>query len=256
MITHKTILLSGVECEFKEFTGKHQEMLSVNNKTPMSDRLNAVVEDIIVKLGSIRPDKDMVKAMLVGDKRKLLCAARMASLDNEPTFDFDYDYEEEGETKKMPLSVPLLTTDAEGNEVVGFNESKYKIQYTEYSDVIANKKVRVYLPRTQKEAEFTLLDGFGEAKVNSLKEENLNSNTPLLMRNVCILEPKESGDTIPIQADLKTLPIKDIEVIRTAIKEHEGKIDTEVRFNHPVTGKPVVVDMLNCIAFFFPSQAL
>ena len=256
MITHSVTLLSGVTAEFKEFTGKHQEILSKNNKVPMNQRLDEILADIVVRVGSVhKPDITFIKSMLSADKKKLLVSARMESLDHEPTFNFDFEYEENGETKKLPLEVPLLTTDAEGNEVVGFKESTYKFSFTEYSDVLSAKKVRVNLPKSGKVAEYTLLDGFGESRIPK-NEEDLSANTPLLMRNVCIIEKKESGAEMPIQADLRALPIKDLEAIRASIRENEAKIDTEVRFTHPATGKPVVVDMLNTIAFFFPSQAI
>lgn len=268
-MTHKIVLLSGVEAEFKELTTYDQELLTKNDRKPFSEKLIDMLLNAVVRVGDVRPTAELFKGMLSGDKKKLLTELRMASLDFAPTFDFDYEYEEDGDTKKFPLSIPLkrkvvTLVPSEENpeemvevvtEEVGFSETPYPFQVQNYSEVDALKTVFLELPRSKKRARFTLLDGYGEARTEKIKSEDISSSTTFLIRDVRTMEPTDKGE-VPIVVRAKDLHILDGEAIRKAIKQNEGNVDTEVRFEHPVTGKPVIVDMLQTVAFFFPSQAI
>ena len=53
MNTHKFNLCSGPECEVKEMTGKHQRSLTEQEKKSHNDKLHEILEDLIVRVGSV-----------------------------------------------------------------------------------------------------------------------------------------------------------------------------------------------------------
>jgi len=84
------------------------------------------------------------------------------------------------------------------------------------------------------------------------------------MRNAQVWkEPKKDGGTGTwVQANLDAMGWKDIEYLRSTIKEVEGSVDTEIKFKHPNADnlpdhkKFVVIDLLGEVSFFFPSGAI
>ena len=135
----------------------------------------------------------------------------------------------------------------------------YKEQATSYAAI--NKKVELVLNKTGKKVQFTMLDGFGEKVGISTKKDERSSHTALMMRNQVEFR-KTANDIVPIKINLDSLPLSDIEQLRSAVKEHEGKVPTEIRFEHPESElkppheKYVVIDLLAQMAFFFPSEAI
>jgi hypothetical protein len=244
---HTTVLLSGVEAEYTEFTGLQQRLLSQKSNA-MSKNLDEVVKSILIRVGDINViDDAFVNEMLVGDKKKLLVDARQASLDFEPTFKFDYEYEN-AENKLVPHPLEI-------NIEEGFDTKKYKQQVTNYSEL--KKLCMVDLPRSGLTVSYSLLDGKGEAIGYKIPKNKINTHTPIIMRNPKVVSEKGIAVSAPYILDLDRLPLKDIEALRTDIYENEGDIDTTISFEHPLPkmgdANIVKVDVLNVISFFYPS---
>jgi len=260
--THVFNLLSGVECEVKELTGKHQKMLTAGSKD-FEKKLSAMLSDVIVRIGDERQiDEEFIKGMLSCDKKKALVEIRQFSLGFEETFSFTYDYRDLDNTKQTHEvnvhledgNFPSRTVKREGEE--GLVDA----DYTDYADVLENKDKFITLPRSGKEVRFTMLDGRGEAIGSAAKKADRSSHTLLKMRRPVYFHKKEGGnEAVPIQLDLDELSYMDIEHLRKEIKLHEGFVDTEIVFEHPnseLGEDDLREDVLGITAFFFPSEAL
>lgn len=260
--THSFKLPSGVECEVKELTGKHQRLLTEQKNKKMGDNLNELLADVIVRVGSKKGvDLNFVKSMLACDRKKALVEVRQFTLDFDPLFKFTYEYtDQNGIKQNHPLEIDLsdgfpMTTLKVINDQGILEDAKYK----EYADI--DRELKVNLPRSKKDVVVNLLDGRGEEMGMRTAKSSRSSHTAILMRN-----PKEyhktSNDTIPIQVRLDDMSIKDIEFLRQTIKNVEGQVDTEIMVEHPeaefkpASEKNVVVDILGVLAFFFPSEAI
>lgn len=270
MNTHIFKLPSGVEAEVKEMQGIHQRMLTENANKPMGDKLSAVLCDVLIRVGTktdLTPE--FIHNMLSADKKKCLVEARQFSLDFDEHFSFTYEYKDSatGEKREETLDLDLSA---------GFESRPYKLlvetedgvewqaaEYQEYDDI--KREFDFELPKSKKMVRIHLLDGKGEAVGSKMKRVDMSSHTQLLIRNPQYLVEKESGNIIPMKIetrDLDRMSIKDLEAIRTNIKNLEGQVDTEIMFEHPEAEtkqgkeKDVVVDLLGEIAFFFPSEAI
>lgn len=240
-------LPSGVECEVAELTGKEQRLLTEQKHKKFTEKLEDVLVSVLKRVGNNHTiSEEFVKTMLSEDRKAVLWKARMISVE-EPTFNFGWDYVDQNDKKQThPLAVDLT---------VDYQWKPYYKQWKEYDEI--DRQVTTTLPKTQKVITFTLLDGVGERAGNATKKDERSSHTPILMRN-----PTELIEGTPVKVNLDKLPLKDIEHLRKAIKEHEGKVPTEVRFEHPDAEykaqheKDVVLDLLGQLAFFFPSEAI
>lgn len=262
MNTHIFKLPSGVECEVKEMTGKHQRILTEQKNKKMGDNLNELLADVIVRVGTNASiDLDFVKSMLACDRKKALTEVRQFTMDFDPVFKFTYDYtDQNGAKQKHPLEIdlsggfPTTTVKVENKEGVLVDAD-----FKEYADI--TREVKVTLPKSGKQVVFNLLDGKGEQIGVSTAKNARSSHTSILMRNPREFH-KTANDTVPVQLNLDNLAIKDLEFLRKSIKEREGQVDTEIMFEHPeAESKPanereVVVDVLGVLAFFFPSEAI
>jgi len=95
MNTHVFKLTSGIECEVKEFVGKHQRILT-EGKGKFSDKLNTALADAIIRVGSVKViDLKFVENMLASDRRRALTEIRQFTMGDEDLFNFDYEYEDE-----------------------------------------------------------------------------------------------------------------------------------------------------------------
>lgn len=263
METHVFKLNSGVECEIKFLVGKHQRWLTEQDGVDFSTKLNKVLADVIIRVGSKKDiDVDFVTNMLSVDRKKALVELRQFSLDFEIEFDFNYEYisEIENEKKVEPLTLDISS---------GFNEVPLKVlidsevveaPYKEYSDI--NTKQTITLPKSGKKVTFSLLNGVGEKIAMKTPKKERSSHTAIMMRRPTEEHIGGKGDSVQIQLNLDDLGLKDIEFLRASIKEAEGSIDTEYMFEHPEAElkpqeeKEVVIDLINTMAFFFPSQAI
>ena len=251
-LTEVFTLPSGVECEITELSGKEQRLLTEQKHKKLGDNLNEVILSILVRLGSVKVFTiEDVKNLLSEDRKLILWKARRFAID-EAVFKFGWDYISRDSQKNIthPLEVEL---DAD------FEVKPYADQWDEYTAI--NKNVELVLTRTGKRVRFTMLDGNGEQSGALTKKDERSSHTPLLMRNP-VEFMKTTGDEIPVKINLDKLPLMDIEQLRTAIKNAEGKVPTELRFEHPEAEymsqaeKMVVLDLLGQLAFFFPSGAI
>lgn len=272
--THTFKLPSGVECEVKELTGKHQRLLTEQTQKPHGEKLVDMLVDVIVRVGSETTiTNEFVNNMLSCDKKAILVEVRQFTLDFEEEFVFTYKYiDRDGNKQEDEMTIPIvkgqfpikpmLIPSIQKNEDTGEDERVLvPAQFTEYSEVLEAKKVQITLPRSGELVQFEHLDGKGEIIGSSSKKSERSSHTVLKMRKCVRFEKKEKG-SIPIQLNYDNLSIKDIEFLRSSIKEVEGGVDTEIQFEHPEADikpqeeKMVVVDVLGTVAFFFPSEAI
>lgn len=261
--THIFKLTTGVECEVTELTGKHQKLLTEQNNKSHNDKLAEMLADVIVRVGTKKDiDTEFVKAMLSADQKKILCEVRQFTLDFDPNFVFTYKYtDNKGAKQEHVIEIPISE---------GFNSEPTKkvledgtlgdADYTEYSEV--QKEVFMTLPRSGEKIRFTMLDGRGEEIGSATNKNKRSSHTVIAMRNPVYFKEGSNKKMIPIKLNLDNLAYKDIEALRSKIKEVEGKVDTEIMFEHPeaqykaADEKEVVVDVLGTVAFFFPSEAI
>lgn len=277
MNTHKFNLCSGPECEVKEMTGKHQRILTEQEKKSHNDKLHEILEDLIVRVGSVHfpvmeGSKDVtskfLKEMLACDKKKILTEIRQFSLDFQTDFSFLYKYQDStGKKQETEIVVNLeeevgsqFPSHSPKNEIGG---ELSDLQFEEYSEVLEYKKVRTILPKSGEEVEFIMLDGVGEAIGSATKKSERSSHTLIKMRRpVKFVQKSEGRDVVPVQLNLDNLSIADIEHLRKKIKEVEGNVDTEIIFEHPDGDlapngeREVILDLLSTAAFFFPSAAI
>jgi len=258
--SHIFQLPSGVEAEVREFTGKHQRILTQQGKSKkMADLLNEVLVDVIVRIGDEKQiDDKFLKNMLSADRSKILVEIRQYTLGNPETFDFTYEYLSEGGKKNLELEVacnfPTTTY-----KVVGADGKLVDAEFRNYDEI--EKEYEVTLPKSGEVVKLYLLDGEKELAASKIKKSDRSSHTPIIMRNPRKFRKTDSGET-PMLLDLDRTSIPDIEFLRKTIKEREGRVDTEIMFEHPEAEtkgpneKEVVVDVLTEKAFFFPSEAI
>lgn len=262
MNTHTFKLPSGIECELTGLTGKQQEILTQQNKKPHNEKLAEVLQSVIVRIGTMKnPSLAFIKNdMLTCDRNAALVELRQYSLDFEDEFIFMFKYKgEDGSKKEVEISEKvtegkfptrsihkIVTTD----EGVEFEP----VQYTDYSEI--DKHVYITLPKTGTKVRFTLLDGKGESIGIATKKNTRSSHTVVYMRNPVYFKSSKDDKEIPVRINLSDLPIKDIEYLRTMIKNCEGRVDTEILFDNPATDKEEIMDVISSVAFFFPSEAI
>lgn len=270
METFKGILNSGLKYEIGEMKGKHQRILSSSfAKDEGLTGLNEVLADILVSLG----DKKNItvadiKHLLSCDKENMLLAARNLSMDGEP-FEFTYKYKSKSGIEKEVA----LVYDFEKDGDLGITTVKVEKEVTEgkftttkladanfengYTD--EDKIVTIMLPKSKKVVKFRMLDGRGEENGAKVKVSQRTSHTPLKMRNpVEVLDKKDKeGNNIEVILNLDDLGLKDISYLRAQIKAYEGRVDTEIKFEHPEKENEfITVNILGQLAFFFPSEEI
>lgn len=261
--THVFRLPTGVECEVKELTGKHQRILTEQKNKKMGENLNELLADVIVRVGSKKNiDLNFVKTLLACDRKKILCEVRQFTMDFDPVFKFTYDYVSVADNakKQHELEIDLSENFPAKPLMVEGEDGKLKIaDYEEYDEI--ERKVVFKLPKSGKEITWSLLDGAGEAIGMNTAKADRSSHTAIKMRNPVEMV-KTENDTVPVQLNLDNLGLKDIEALRGNIKSIEGNVDTEIFFTHPEAElkpkneKDVIVDVLSVLAFFFPSEAI
>lgn len=263
MVTHTFKLPSGVECEISEFRAKHQEMLTIGlNSKKFSDRLDEIIRDVVVRIGSntnITPE--VVKSLLACDKKKILIECRFFSLGFEP-FEFNYEYKnEKGEKKQHRVVIDFGDEGFKTIPVkrVSENGDIVDADYTELDQI--EKDVEIILPRSQEKVRFTMLDGKGEQIMATINRKNISSSTPLEIRRPVKFHIDATGKEIPIKLRLGDLSLADIEFLRKSIKQMEGDVDSSITFERPEdddTGNTpeITLDVTQVTAFFFPSGAI
>ncbi len=263
MANHTFTLPSGVEAETTELEGKHQRILTEQTGKNHADKLNELLAALLVRVGSVKnPSVEFVGKMLSADRKWALIQARQFSMDFDPTFKFKFPYasEDGGIKQEAELEVNLEE---------GFVFTPYRMRlesgrlvecvYGEYADIERTRTIE--LPKSGDKVTFTLLDAVGEKHAQAIPKNQRSSHSSILLRNPVVAYKTES-DTVPIKLDLDKMKLKDIEALRTAIKECEAQLDTEIMFAHPEADKKpqnqkeVVLDLLGTVAFFYPSEAI
>lgn len=246
--TFKFLLVSGVEAEVTFLTGKQQRILTQKLKgQTYSDRLDALLADVLVRVGSYKAiDVDFVQNMLTADRRLALVMTRQFTMDFEKTFKFAYEYESvNGGKATKEFEIPL--NDEGVFPVVPMTE-----QYKEYGEIPQHKFVK--LPKSGLEVRFELSTGRSERFIATTKKEERSTHSVLEMRR-----PAYKKDEVWRKLELDDLHLRDIEALRQAMKEGEGRVDTEIQFEHPEAEHKepheqiVTVDVISSINFFYPS---
>lgn len=257
-MTHTFKLPSGVECEVKEFTGKHQRIMTEQTKDTYQDKLSKLLASVLVRVGSnTNVTEDFVKTtMLTCDRNAALVNARQFSLDFEEEFVFMHTYKDAGKKIEVEISEKIPKGNFPQHPVKKLDEENKLVpaNYKEYSEVV--KDIFIVLPRSNKKVRFTMLDGSGEKIGMSVAKNKRSSHTHLKMRNPVYFTEGKDNKEIPVSLDLDSLSIKDIEFLRSKIKEFEGRVDTEILFEDPNTGQDKILDVVSSMAFFFPSEAI
>lgn len=263
MSTHIFRLPSGVECEVSEFVGKHQKLLTQQGKKTHNEKLSELLADVIVRVGTVTDiTTEFIDTMLACDKKMALVEARQYTLGFEEFFTFHYRYtDKEGNKAVHEHDIPIKEGKFPFSPVQVEKEGKLvDADYQEYADI--EKDVFMVLPRSKDKIRFTMLDGRGEAIGAATTKNNRSSHTVLEMRRPVWFKDKEGGKPTPIKINLDNLSFVDIEALRKRIQEVEGRVDTEIMFEHPEaevrsqSEREVVVDVLSTPAFFFPSEAI
>lgn len=263
MSTHIFRLPSGVECEVSEFVGKHQKLLTQQGKKTHNEKLSELLADVIVRVGTVTEiDTDFIDTMLACDKKMALVEARQYTLGFEDFFTFHYKYtDKEGNKAVHEHDIPINEGKFPFSPVMVDQDGKLvPAAYEEYSDI--QKDIFMTLPRSKEDIRFTMLDGRGETIGAATTKNNRSSHTALEMRRPVWFKKKEGGQPTPIKINLDNMSFVDIEALRKRIQEVEGRVDTEIMFEHPESEvkpqseKEVVIDVLGTPAFFFPSEAI
>lgn len=268
--THVFTLPSGVECEVEELTGKQQRILTEQNGKPHTEKLAEMLASVLVRVGtSFRPDVKFVQEeMLACDIKFALTEVRQFSLDFEPSFSFMHTYKDvEGNKQEVEIEedipegrFPITTVKKLVTPEGGGEPELVDANYTEYADI--EKNITVTLPKSGKKVRFTMLDGKGTTIGSKTKKNERSSHTTIMMRRPVYFEESGKGNEVPIQLNLDSLPLKDIEFLRGEIKKYEGQVDTEIMVERPdsdtrpANEKDMIVDVLSVVSFFFPSEAI
>lgn len=281
-LTVSFILPSGVPITCTELYGEHYEILT-SSKGKGEDTMNKFILSLIVSVGSVilkhtpehnRANMAFVTSMRSTDKQHILATVRQASMDFEKTFEFPYKWvDSQGHNIDSPQSVAL--NDMESDYTLQhieklkalYGDSEQLIQFyrelnkdgtfcttpsihraEEYADL--QQTYEVSLPKTKQIVSLSYLTGKGELFLANKKKEMLSTNSIIEARF-----PTVGG----VRLNMGSLPMKDIECLRSKIMEHEGNVEMELRFENPNTessDKYVTVQLISETAFFFPSGAL
>lgn len=253
--THTFKLLTGVEAEVKEITGKEQEILSRTVKGENhATKLNLMLASLLVRVGDVHViTPEFVSNMLTEDRRYALVVARQFSMNFETEFKFGWEYEgANGGTEGLEKSVKL----PEG----GFPHRPYKAQWEVYPEPESEDRwIFLTLPKSGLQVKWRLLDGRGEAIGAAKKENEISTKTMYEMRRCQYFDKNAGNEGVWIMLDTTKIGMSDLAVITGSFKEHEGKVDTEVQFEHPNADqlpthkRKVIVDLVGMVNFFYPS---
>ena len=85
-------------------TGKHQRILTEQKNKKIGENLNEVIEDVLVRVGSVTTiDSKFVENLLAADRKKILTECRQFTMDFDPEFKFTYDYLAKDKSKQKYL---------------------------------------------------------------------------------------------------------------------------------------------------------
>lgn len=235
--THTFKLLSGVECEVREFTGEHSELFTKEN-VMKGTFIEKMLLAVIVRVGSEEKiDAHFVKSMLSGDRIKVLFEARQFTQGFPETYEVGVEF---GKRKQF------FSFNMED-----FEEKPYQFQCKEYEEVLEKQKVNVELPKSKKKVYFYLLDGHMEQNVRKINTDKATYLTEVGIRKPCFLDEKGNETLL----NMKPLSLMDVNYLNAEMLFQEGTVDTTARVVNQ--NDPTEERQINLIAmkdFFFPSH--
>lgn len=276
-------LPSGPEVEVDEMITKHQRLLTEQKNGTGNERLNLLVESLLIRVGSLHLNtlskeerREFVMNLASRDKREILIQIRQFTLDDDMSMSLQYKYKSKiagdnyGKEKKELVTGSLTIESTTYKKLTGeVDESGFPIyediNAVEYSDF--NKTFIVVLPKSKQTVRFSILDGYGEKRASMLKSDNISSNSTIEIRNPVFLVDVDKDGTrlktpVWIKLDLDKQGIRDTEYLRKVISNVEGESITTVTFRHPEAdildeeNQFVTIDALGETAFFFPSGVI
>lgn len=245
-------LPSGVMCEITPLLGKHQRILTEigDKKTNEHERMNRVISSVTRRVGSVlTPDEAFIDSMLAGDRAAILTTARQYSLGFPEQVEYVFTYADE-EGKEVET---ILVEDLPENKLFPFKEMKGSEKVSEYSDIQLVHTLK--LPVSGKTVRLKQLTGVGERVISTTRKQDQSAHLVFRAREAAY-ERKGEKESTWISLDLDNLTFADLTFMRKHIKEVEGQVDTEIRFEHPLTGQTTTVDILRSINFLFPSGSI
>ena len=256
-------LASGITCEIKEFSGKHQRLLSQQRSGSINaTNLDEVLADIVESVGNVKViTVDFVRNMLQVDRKKILLEARQFMVEGS---DFEKEYIHTfsyvSATSGKPTEHKVTANLSEGfptKSIKSYDKDGNLVEQDYAEDYSAiNREIEVLLPKSKRTVVWTRLSGIGEALASKLKREEKNSHAWVNMRNPKVLT-KTKESVIPIKLNLDDTHPIDIAFLEKSIKEIEGSVDSEVQFEHPERdGKLEVIDLSLEMGFFYLSGAI
>lgn len=259
------ILPSGVRCVVGELFGKHQRILTQQNKD-FGENMDEVLLDIVLELGDKKSlSMDDILGMLAPDRQMALIQSRHLTMGIEEPFKYSYEYFSEITKRKEKYQFEMdfvENGDFPFETVKRFDESTQKYvdaSYTSYKEIEEDKIKTIILPKSGFKVKFRMLDGRGERIATATKKSMRSTHLPIMMRSPKqIISYETDGRTKEqeIVLDLDKLHLKDIEFLRQAIHNFEGRVNSEVSFRHPETDEIVYINALATVAFFFPSEMI
>ena len=256
-------LTTGPKCVVRELTGNDYGTISKRRKgESLADNQNRLLADIIVSVGSVifadfKTDKerqDFVRKMHTGDRSQVLAVARQFSFDFPVDFPFKWKGED-AQGGKIELEKIYTFEKPEGvsdeDFIPLFPTKSAKYQAEEYN--LLPDTIDTVLPKAN--AEVKLLISTGELEASMGKREN-----PSLVDILSDRKPTYKDGDIWLPLPVKQLGAKDINHLFNLIKNTEGRVDSELKFDHPdaenlpEAKKTIIVNLLGVIDFFLPSE--
>lgn len=253
MATTKVIGVTGIEYEVCELTGQHQAVMTKGGGKNMAKKLGELFKMVVKSAGILKnpSDEDLLK-IPSADRKLILLTTRNFSLDYDPNFRFEYSYRsDEGKQITTEMEV-TISTDYDIKPYI--NNKGEVIQVKDLNEL--DLEIETILPKSKKIVRYKMLDGVGELKASTIKESDIDSNTPLYIRNLREITKGADGSDLPLVIRGESLSLRDIEHIRRSIKEHEGYVDSTFVIEHPETGEEIKMDLLAQVGFMFPSGAI
>jgi hypothetical protein len=220
----------------QEISGEEEDILA-EDKGSVSEKISQVIANCVERILPAKDETDasditdknriksLVKGMAIGDRMYLFIRLRVLSLDNN----FLMDCKSPSDNNEFKVIVDLNTLDVKKLE---------------------DKKVRMKtfkLPKSEIDVEIKLATGYDEEKLTSIQNGHAKMSTSILLRIEKIAGEK------PTLENLKRLPLKDRNAIRTELESFDVGVDTKVIVKSPSDDFEYETELgLTQKGFFFP----
>lgn len=223
---------------FREITGEEEDILA-SDRMPVLQRMNALLSNCIVQIGSGMEPKKAVLDMTSGDRMAMIIAIRALSL---------------GARYDMKAKCPHCAAEFK------FTVDMSELDVNEPSD----PKRRVYevqLPPggKYKVVKWHVMTGADEIELERLRSKSKDSPmTALIAVRVREVDGQKlslssAGGRKKMMSLLKSLRLRDRVALRASFEEHEGSLDMDFEYDCPECGKEINgrIDV-GQPGFFFP----